>query len=144
MSRLIKTVRITTLTGIVATSLLTSTGIAVPIVSEFGPASSKTVTYVDTKTRNVVLLSVGDRYALRTPITVALKEVHGEYVASFEEAELSRSGETALDAVDWLQSSIVTLYETLSKKHLKELGPLPKRQLQVLREYLVAEPDPKA
>jgi hypothetical protein len=87
---------------------------------------------------------VGNGYALRKPITIALKESQGEYVARFTEAELSRSGETAREAIDWLKSSIVTLYEMLSKKDPKELGPLPKRQLKVLGEYLVAEPDPKA
>lgn len=93
----------------------------------------------------VLLLSLNGKYALRKPITVTLKEENdAEYIACFEEARLSRSGETAKEAINWLKSSIMTLYEALLKKDPKTLGPLPTRQLKVLRDYLVAESNPKA
>jgi hypothetical protein len=93
----------------------------------------------------VLLLDVTGKYALRRPITVTLKEENDdEYIACFEEAMLSRSGETPRQAIDWLKSSVVTLYDVLKKKDPKKLGPLPSRQLKVLGDYLVAEPNPKA
>jgi hypothetical protein len=93
----------------------------------------------------VVLLNLDGKYALRRPIMVTLNEENnGEYIACFEEAMLSRSGETAREAIDWLRSSIVTLYDLLKEKDPKKLGPLPSRQLKVLGNYLVAEPNPKA
>lgn len=93
----------------------------------------------------VPLLKVDGKYALRRPITVTIKqENEHEYVACFEEAMLSRSGETPREAIDWLKSSIVTLYDLLRKKDSKKLGPLPLRQLKVLGDYLVTESNPKA
>jgi hypothetical protein len=79
------------------------------------------------------------RYVLKHPIIVRLKqEDEGEYVVSFPEAELSRSGETPRVALEWLKSSIVDLYE-LYKKREDQLGPLPKRQLRALENCLVAK-----
>jgi hypothetical protein len=93
----------------------------------------------------VLLLRVGSKYLVRRPITVTLKEEDdNEYIACFEEARLSRSGETPQEAIDWLKSSIVTLYDALKKKDPKKLGPLPTRQLKVLGDYLVAESASKA
>src|SRR3981189_861534 len=64
------------------------------------------------------LLDLGnERYALKRPIIVRLKqEDEGEYVVSFPEAELSRSGETPRIALEWLKSSIVDLYELYKKR----------------------------
>ena len=85
------------------------------------------------------------KYFLSCPITVTLhQEYEDEYIASFPEAELARSGETPKEAVEWLKSSIVTLYDLLNKKASAQLGPLPSRQLMVLGKYLVEMPDPKA
>lgn len=93
----------------------------------------------------IFLLDLDGKYGLRNPIIVILKEEReNEYIACFEEAALSRSGETAQEAIDWLKSSIVTLYNVLRKKDPKKLGPLPARQLKVLGDYLVAESNPKA
>ena len=126
-----------------------------PAIADTGIASNPMVlTYttalfysVDTEFSGakVFLTTVGDKYALRHPILVTLKEAaDDEYVACFEEAKLARSAETAREAINWLKSSIVTLYDVLRKKDLKTLGPLPTRQLKVLGEYLVAELNPKA
>jgi hypothetical protein len=85
------------------------------------------------------------KYKLRKPIVITLREnADDEYIASFTEAELSRSGESPREAVEWLKSSIVTLYELLAKRPRRQLGPLPTRQLLVLGEYLVKKPYPKA
>lgn len=86
------------------------------------------------------LLDLGHRrYALKHPIIVTIQqEDEGEYVVSFPEAELSRSGETPRVALEWLKSSIVDLYE-LYKKRENQLGPLPKRQLRALESCLVTK-----
>jgi hypothetical protein len=85
------------------------------------------------------------KYMLSCPITVTLRrDYEDDYIASFAEAELSRSGETSKEAVEWLKSSIVTLYDLLKKKAPEQMGPLPSRQLRVLGKYLVEKPDPKA
>jgi hypothetical protein len=69
--------------------------------------------------------------------------VDDEYIVTFTEAELSRSGETIDEAIDWLRSSVVTLYDSL-KARAPRLGPLPDRQLRVLETYLVEKSNPKA
>jgi hypothetical protein len=141
---LVKVVRFTARTSIIAASLFASATLSAPVVQGSSPSSSVNAAYVNTQITNVVLSSVGGGYALRKPIGILVRETEGEYVASCEKAELSRSGESPGEAIDWLRSSIVTLYKMLSKKDPKDLGPLPKRQLEVLGDYLVAEPDPKA
>jgi len=85
----------------------------------------------------------GSGYGLKKPILVMLKqESSGEWLAIFPDAELSRTGETPADALNWVRSSIVTMYE-LFKKNASNLGPLPARQYTVLGEYLVKKPNPK-
>jgi len=94
---------------------------------------------------DIIISDLGsNKYVLTAPLVIALKqEYDDEYVASFVKAELSRSGETPVEAIDWLKSSIVTLYDLLKKRNPEQLGPLPTRQFQVLGEYLVAKPNPK-
>jgi hypothetical protein len=81
-----------------------------------------------------------DKYALKKPIIVLLNLEGDEYIASFTEAELSRSGESARESIDWLKSSIVSLYDLIKDYAPTKLGPLPARQLRVLGEYLVKMP----
>jgi len=78
-----------------------------------------------------------DQYDLARPILLTVrKEDEQEFVVSFAEAEISRSGKSAEAAAAWLKSSIVELYELFKQRH-NQLGPLPKRQLKVLGQYLV-------
>jgi hypothetical protein len=84
------------------------------------------------------------KFALRKSIALSMRQDgDGEYVMTFPAAEISRSGETPRIALDWLMVSIVDLYE-LYKKREHQLGPLPKRQLKALEEYLVAKPNSKS
>lgn len=79
------------------------------------------------------------RYYLRYPMPVSLKEkAPDEYIATFADAELSRSGDTPKEALAWLKSSIVELYELF--KGEDQLGPLPERQLRVLEQYIGKKP----
>lgn len=80
-----------------------------------------------------------DKYRLKQPIIVMLRQDDdGEWIATFSEAELSRSGETLDEALDWLKASVVELYELFSKE--SKLGPLPRRQFQALGQYIGQKP----
>ncbi|HXW23866.1 MAG TPA: hypothetical protein VEK73_03890 [Xanthobacteraceae bacterium] len=88
----------------------------------------------------IILYDLNDaRYLLKAPVLATLRQdADDEYVAAFPEAELSTSGGTAREALDWLRSSIVELYELF--KGEKHLGPLPARQLRVLEQYIGKKP----
>jgi len=76
------------------------------------------------------------KYSLKHPIVLCIEQVaDDEWLATFVEAELSRTGDTPHDAVDWLRSSIVQLFQVFKAE--KALGPLPKRQFEVLGRYIV-------
>jgi hypothetical protein len=78
----------------------------------------------------------GNKIDLKRPILVTVRqEDDAEWVATFADAELSRSGDSPAEAIDWLQSSIVELYELFRQE--KKLGPLPQAQLRALRRYIV-------
>jgi hypothetical protein len=83
----------------------------------------------------VVLTSIdGPNFYLKRPITISVVyDGEADWVATFDEAGISRSGETISAATDWLKSSLVELYELFSGEN--QLGPLPKKQLQVLEQY---------
>lgn len=77
-----------------------------------------------------------NKYQLKQPIVAALRQNdEAEWIATFAKAELSRSGETIDEALDWLKTSVVELYELFKGEH--QLGPLPKKQLQALGQYIV-------
>jgi hypothetical protein len=94
---------------------------------------------------DIVISDIGsEKYKLAYPINASLRqEDTDEYVASFGEAELSRSGDTPKEAIDWLKSSVVTVYDLFKNRNADQLGPLPTRQLRVLGNYLVAKSNPK-
>jgi len=80
-----------------------------------------------------------DRFFLKAPIVV---EVHqdddGEFIVTLADAELSRSGGTLAEAISWLESSMVELYELF--KGEDQLGPLPQRQFRALEQYIGEKP----
>jgi hypothetical protein len=80
------------------------------------------------------------KYTLKQPIALSIEQTgDDEWLATFSEAELSRSGDTPHDAVEWLRSSIVQLFQVFKAE--KTLGPLPKRQLEALGRYIVEKPN---
>ena len=81
-------------------------------------------------------------YILRRPALVTLKESNGEYILSFPDAEILTSGDTADEALRWMKDSIVTVYKTLKSE--RALGPLPKRQLKALENYIGPKSTSKA
>jgi hypothetical protein len=78
-------------------------------------------------------------YFAKAPLLISVREDYdGEYVVSFQEGEISASGETADEALRWLKEIIVDSFELFSAESAA-LGPLPTRQLKVLEKYVGKE-----
>ena len=81
-----------------------------------------------------------DPYRLVKPIPVVVEPVdEGEFTATFYDASIAAAGETRDEAVDGVRDLIASTYEMLLEHDPKRLGPLPHRQLAVLREFIVQE-----
>jgi len=75
-------------------------------------------------------------FEMTKPIFVT---VHGEgedFTATFTEANISASGETASDAIANFKESLASRFEILQSKAPKELGPLPTRQWRILQSVV--------
>lgn len=95
------------------------------------------ITTANTVSAKFVVFDLGDmtKYFIKKPFVIDVQQIDGdEWVATLPEAELARSGETPTDAIDWLKSSMVQLYELFRGED--QLGPLPQKQLRVLEQYL--------
>lgn len=77
-------------------------------------------------------------HVLKKSIKAKIVFKNGEYLASFSEAEIVTSGDTAEEAIQWLKQTIITLFDLYSQER-NALGPLPKRQLKVLEMYVGKE-----
>ncbi|MBZ0139702.1 MAG: hypothetical protein K8H87_07985 [Pseudorhodoplanes sp.] len=75
------------------------------------------------------------KYTLARPIIVQLHDGDGDWIATWADGELSRSGDTPQAALSWLKISMVELFELFGRE--KKLGPLPRRQYRALGEVLV-------
>ena len=73
-------------------------------------------------------------YVLKKLVPITLREANEEYILSFPDAEILTSGDTAHEALRWMKHSIVTMYRTLKSE--RALGPLPRRQLKALENYV--------
>ncbi len=77
-----------------------------------------------------------DSFRFVHPIPVSVITSDNEcHVATFQEANVSASGETQFDAVDSLVSLITDVFSFLNDNSA-HLGPEPARQLEVLRKYV--------
>ncbi len=59
-------------------------------------------------------------------------------MAQFTEAEITTSGDTREETIEWLRNTVVSLYELYDRERAA-LGPLPRRQLDVLETYIGEE-----
>lgn len=81
-------------------------------------------------------ISPDARYSLLQPIPVRLEpDEDGEWVASFEEANINMSGSDPEDARQALADDIVEAFALFLAEE-ETLGPGPEKQLAVLRQYL--------
>jgi hypothetical protein len=74
-------------------------------------------------------------YFLKKPILLTLENAGDEYIAGFPEAELVTSGETEAEAIRWLETAVVSKFKRYRAER-NSLGPLPRRQLKVLEQYI--------
>lgn len=70
----------------------------------------------------------------RMPIVIEFDVDDDCYSASFEEANITMTGETASEAIALLREHITDLYDLFKME--KALGPEPARQLSLLEEYI--------
>ena len=75
-------------------------------------------------------------YILLRSISVKIKRIEdNDFLASFEEANISMSGETEQEALQNLIAHILDVFEIFSEEE-SSLGPEPARQLRVLKQYI--------
>jgi hypothetical protein len=75
------------------------------------------------------------RYHLKIPLHIALEVTEGTVIASFDDIEAFSHAQTESEAIDLLCEEIVHLFEDLSAD-VDNLGPLPRRWLEYLREII--------
>jgi hypothetical protein len=73
-------------------------------------------------------------YRVKRPIPIVVRGRDGEFVASFVDANVNASGETASEAFEAVKTFMLDILEHLSKQ--PRLGPKPARTLAVLREFI--------
>ena len=69
------------------------------------------------------------------PFQIAIEPIEDEFVASFLEANINASGDSADEALDNLVSMIHDLYRLFSDE-INRLGPEPARQYSILLNHL--------
>ncbi len=78
-------------------------------------------------------------YRLLKSILVRIQLIgEGDFLASFDEANLAMSGDTAQEALQNLAAHVLDVFELLSEEE-GALGPGPTEQLRILRTYLAPQ-----
>jgi hypothetical protein len=75
-------------------------------------------------------------FELRKEIKAVIEESEDEYIASFYDANVSAGGCTQQEALDNLKENLLSRFDYLESLPAKKLGPGPKKQLAVLREFI--------
>jgi hypothetical protein len=73
------------------------------------------------------------------PFTVVVRQADEEFVAEFVDANLTAYGDTKTEAVWNLKDVVADTFGMLTKLGGDKLGPGPKRQLQVLQQFIKAD-----
>ena len=80
-------------------------------------------------------------YDLLRQIVVVIHPNESGYTAGFFDANIHASGDTDEEALRNLKSLILDTFDALSMEPPDRLGPEPKRQLAVLREFIACQAD---
>ena len=75
-------------------------------------------------------------YELRRPLLIILQREDQGFIAGFFDANIHASGDTEEEAFRNLKSLILDVFDSLRAESPENLGPEPKRQLAVLREFI--------
>lgn len=67
---------------------------------------------------------------------IVVEEFDDSFIATFFDAHISSSGDTLYEAVDNVKDLISATFRRLRTAPPEKLGPLPTKQLVVLREFL--------
>lgn len=78
-------------------------------------------------------------YDLIREMTGVLQPTPDGFMASFFDANIHASGETEDEAIQHLKSLILDMFDSLSDERPENLGVEPRRQIDVLRKYLVRQ-----
>jgi hypothetical protein len=73
-------------------------------------------------------------YRVKRAIPIAVREHDGEFLASFVDANVNASGETATEAFEGVKVLMLDMFDHLSKQ--AKLGPKLAKTLAVLREFI--------
>jgi predicted RNase H-like HicB family nuclease len=77
---------------------------------------------------------VPELYRVKRPIPIVVREHDGEFLASFVDANVNASGETAQEAFESVKVFILDMLDHLSRQ--ARLGPKLAKTLAVLREFI--------
>ena len=80
------------------------------------------------------------RIQVLQPIHAIIQPEDGEYVATFFDANINASGESPLEAIESLKEVIATTFLFFLGNE-QALGQEPKRQLSILRQFLLLTPE---
>jgi predicted RNase H-like HicB family nuclease len=75
-------------------------------------------------------------YSVKKAIPVCVQRGTGGFVASFADANINTSGETQQEAYANLRELLLDVFDSLTALPESKLGPGPRRQLAVLREFV--------
>ena len=79
-------------------------------------------------------------YELRRPLVVLVQPEEEGFTASHFDANLHASGDTEEEAFRNLKSLVLDVFDSLCAEPPEQLGPEPKRQFAVLKEFIHKKP----
>lgn len=79
-------------------------------------------------------------YELLKTFFVSVHAVEGGFHAGWFDANIHTTGDNEEEAVSNLKSLILDFFEIFSNEPNNNLGPEPKRQLEVLKQYILKKP----
>ena len=77
-----------------------------------------------------------ERYLLRRPIPVHLQSSGDQFIATFFDANITSSGDSEEEAFSNLKELILDTFDFFGDQEPSTLGPIPLRQMSVLREFI--------
>jgi len=91
------------------------------------------------KQTSVTIISLGfGKRVLLKPMSLRIENVgDDEFIASFPEAGIEMSGDSATEAIQLLKSHLVALFDIYRTE--SKLGPEPQKQLKILEGYIGEE-----
>jgi hypothetical protein len=101
-----------------------------PVSQALGASSDSATYYIHT--------FAPEPYRVLRPIPVAIHRVEEEFVATFADANINSSGDNPQEAFASVRDLILDTYERFNSLPADKLGPGPKRQFAVLKEFIDA------